>query len=99
MGLGPTSNIEVRARILISGLVQGVFFRRELVDRANRLGLTGWVRNLKDGRVEAVVEGDKLKVDDLIRYCHRGPQNARVSSVAVEWLDYTGEFRGFKITK
>jgi acylphosphatase len=84
---------------LISGTVQGVFFRREIMERANRLGLTGWVRNLKDGQVEAVVEGEKQKVDELVRYSHRGPPNARVSNVRVEWLDYTGEFRNFKITK
>ena len=84
---------------MITGTVQGVFFRREITDRASRLGLTGWVRNLKDGRVEAIVEGEKLVVDELIRYCHHGPPNARVSNVEVEWLDYTGEFRGFKITK
>jgi|SRR5712692_6248789 len=92
-------NRDVRARIIIDGLVQGVFFRREVTDLARRLGITGWVRNLKDGRVEAIAEGDKNRVDQLIRFCHSGPPAARVRHVEVEWLDPTGEFRGFRITK
>lgn len=89
----------MRARILISGLVQGVFFRRETTSIARRLGLTGWVRNLSDGRVESIAEGEKARVDELIRFCHSGPPGARVRNVEVEWLEYTGEFRGFRITK
>lgn len=84
---------------MIEGLVQGVFFRRDVTDLARRLGLTGWVRNLKDGRVEAIAEGEKNRVDQLIRFCHTGPPAARVIHVEVEWLDPTGEFRGFRITK
>lgn len=84
---------------MVSGLVQGVFFRREIADHARRFEVTGWVRNLKDGRVEALVEGEKSRVDDLIRFCHRGPPGAKVFNVNVEWLDYTGEFRGFRISK
>ncbi len=76
-----------------------MFFRREVTDLARRLGITGWVRNLKDGRVEAIAEGDKNRVDQLIRFCHSGPPAARVRHVEVEWLDPTGEFRGFRITK
>ncbi len=91
--------MQVRARILISGLVQGVLFRSRITDLARRLGIMGWVRNLPDGRVETVAEGEKGKLDELIRFCHSGPPGARVRSVDVEWLDYTGEFRGFKITK
>lgn len=93
------SRAQVRARILISGLVQGVFFRRETTSIARRLGLTGWVRNLSDGRVESIAEGEKARVDELIRFCHSGPPGARVRNVEVEWLEYTGEFRGFRITK
>ncbi len=91
--------VQVRARILVSGFVQGVFFRRETTDFARRLGLVGWVRNLSDGRVETVAEGEKAKLDELIRFCHLGPPGARVRHVEVEWLDYTGEFRGFRIIK
>jgi acylphosphatase len=91
--------MEARARILITGLVQGVFFRREITDLARRLGISGWVKNLQDGRVEALAEGDKGRLDELIRFCHVGPRGAVVRKVDVEWSEYSGEFRGFKITK
>jgi acylphosphatase len=91
--------VQARARILISGLVQGVFFRREITDLARRLGLSGWVRNLPDGRVEATAEGEKSKLDELIRFCQVGPAGARVNKVDVEWSDNRGEFNRFKITR
>jgi acylphosphatase len=91
--------MDARVRILITGLVQGVFFRREMTDYARRLGISGWVRNLRDGRVEALAEGERLRLDDLIRFCHVGPRGAVVRKVEVEWSDYSGEFRGFRITK
>jgi len=88
-----------RARILITGLVQGVFFRREMTDLARRLGISGWVRNLPNGKVEALAEGERARLDELIRFCHVGPRGAVVRKVEVEWSDYSGEFRGFRITK
>ncbi len=91
--------MEARARILITGQVQGVFFRREITDLARRLRVSGWVRNLRDGKVEALVEGEKARLDELIRFCHVGPRGAVVRRVDVEWSDYLGEFRGFRITK
>jgi len=91
--------MEARARVLITGVVQGVFFRREITDHARRLGISGWVKNLQDGKVEALVEGEKARLDELIRFCHVGPPGAIVRRVEVEWSDYLGEFRGFKITK
>ncbi len=91
--------MEARARILIIGLVQGVFFRREMTDLARRLRITGWVRNLPDGKVEALAEGERARLDELIRFCHVGPRGAVVRKVEVEWSDYLGEFRGFRITK
>jgi len=91
--------MEARARILITGLVDGVFFRREITDHARRLGISGWVKNLQDGGVEALAEGEKGRLDELIRFCHVGPPGAIVRKVEVEWSDYLGEFRGFKITK
>ncbi|TMI48312.1 acylphosphatase [Candidatus Bathyarchaeota archaeon] len=91
--------MEARARILITGLVHGVFFRREITDHARRLGISGWVKNLQDGGVEALAEGEKGRLDELIRFCHVGPPGAIVRKVEVEWSDYLGEFRGFKITK
>ena len=84
---------------MISGLVQGVFFRREITELAQRLGVVGWVRNLSDGRVEALAEGEKARLDELIRFCHKGPRGAIVRDVHVEWSESTGEFRGFRITK
>jgi acylphosphatase len=88
-----------RARILISGLVQGVLFRRGITDTALRLRVTGWVRNLPDGRVEAVAEGDKEMIDELVLFCRTGPPGARVRDLQVEWTEYRSEFRGFKITR
>ncbi len=89
--------LKVRAHVYVSGRVQGVFFRSETQDEATRHGLAGWVRNLPDGRVEAVFEGDKDKVNRLIEFCRRGPPGARVSKVDVFWESYTGELRGFRL--
>jgi len=88
--------LKVRARVYVSGMVQGVFFRSETRDEASRRGVTGWVRNLRDGRVEAVFEGEKDKVAELIEFCRRGPRGARVTEVVVSWEDYKGEFQDFK---
>lgn len=89
--------MQFRVRILITGLVQGVFFRREISDLARHLGVSGTVRNLRDGSVEVVAEGEKQKLDELIQFCHIGPPRARVKNLEVDWSDYKGEFRGFKI--
>ena len=87
----------VRAHLRIYGLVQGVFFRATMKEVADRLGVKGWVKNLPDGSVEAVVEGPRDKVEQLIRWAHRGPSAARVERVVVEWEPYRGEFRSFRI--
>ena len=89
--------MKARTRIVIRGLVQGVLFRREITNMARRTGVTGWVRNLQDGRVEAVAEGDKEMLDELVRFCRVGPPRAKVSGLEVEWSDFKGEFRGFRI--
>jgi acylphosphatase len=86
-----------RAHLFISGRVQGVFYRANTRDEARRLGLTGWVRNLPDGRVEAVIEGEEERVKELIDWCHQGPPGAIVRGVEVRWEDYRGEFADFKI--
>jgi len=88
---------KVRARVHVSGQVQGVFFRSETQEEAIKHNVTGWVRNVPDGRVEAVFEGEKDQVDELIELCKRGPPGARVTRVEVSWENYTGEFKGFKI--
>jgi len=89
--------LNVRAHVYVSGWVQGVFFRSETQEEALRLGLAGWVRNLPDGRVEAVFEGEKERVDKLVEFCRRGPPGARVTKIEVVWESYRGEFRGFRI--
>ena len=88
--------MKVRAHVFVSGRVQGVFFRSETRYEANRRRVTGWVRNLPDGRLEAVFEGEKDDVGKLIEFCRRGPPGARVTKVYVRWEEYKGEFRGFE---
>lgn len=88
---------KVRAHAIISGRVQGVFFRMETKRAADRFGVGGWVRNLRDGTVEAVFEGEKDRVEAALDWCRQGPAHASVAAVDVTWQDYTGEFRGFKI--
>ena len=89
---------KVRARAVISGRVQGVFFRVETQRAADRIGVFGWVRNRRDGTVEAVFEGDKDRVDAVLEWCMEGPPHAHVIDVHVSWNDYTGEFQRFEIT-
>ncbi len=87
----------VRAHLRIYGLVQGVFFRSSMRAMAYKLGVTGWVRNRPDGSVEAVVEGPRDAVEELIKWAHRGPPAAVVERVEVEWEPYKGEFKDFRI--
>ena len=89
---------DTRVHAIISGRVQGVFYRLETQNAANRIGVNGWVRNLPDGTVEAIFEGEKDRVRDIIAWCQNGPQNARVDQVKVDWQNYTGEFSDFKVT-
>ncbi|MFO7837556.1 MAG: acylphosphatase [Candidatus Thorarchaeota archaeon] len=86
-----------RAHVFISGRVQGVFFRATTKRKARRRGVNGWVKNLRDGRVEAVFEGEEEKVKEMIQFCHHGPRSARVENVEVSWEDYTGVFENFSI--
>ncbi len=89
---------KTRAHAIISGRVQGVFFRMETQRAADRCGVCGWVRNLKDGTVEAVFEGDQDRVDAILDWCRQGPPHANVADVNVSWNDYTGGFKGFDIS-
>ena len=77
-------NTEQRAHVYVSGQVQGVNFRGATQQEAERLGLNGWVRNLQDGRVEAVFEGDSETVHQMIDWCENGPSSANVDDVSVE---------------
>ena len=87
----------VRARVYVYGLVQGVFFRANTRKVAKKLGLRGYVRNLPDGRVEAVFEGEEDKVKKAIEWCHRGPPLARVEKVEIVWEEPKGDFDDFVI--
>ncbi len=88
---------KVRARIVVSGRVQGVCFRYTMDREAERRQVNGWVRNCRDGTVEAVVEGEKEAVESLISWCRQGPPGAVVRKVDVEWQEYQGEFKSFSI--
>ena len=80
-----------RAHVRVTGRVQGVFFRAEAADRARSRGVTGWIRNLPDGSVEAVFEGPDDAVDALVAWSGRGPAGARVDDVEVDWREPSGE--------
>lgn len=86
-----------RAHLFISGRVQGVFFRSNTRKKAMELGLGGWVRNLNDGRVEAVFEGEESSIEKVITWCHQGPSYASVDDVEVYWEEYRDEFQTFSI--
>jgi acylphosphatase len=88
-----------RTSLRIRGKVQGVFFRESTRVEATRLGLTGWVRNRDDGSVEAVAEGESAALEDFIRWCHQGPQAARVTDVERADGEPTGEFRTFTVER
>jgi acylphosphatase len=89
----------VRVHVFIEGKVQGVFYRSWARDTAQRLGLTGWVKNLEDGRVEAVFEGSKGKVDEIIKQCREGSREADVAHIDVNMEDASGELVGFEVRR
>lgn len=82
---------------VVCGYVQGVFFRAFVVEWANELGLTGYVRNLRGGTVEVLAEGERKQVEKLIGYLKVGPPGARVEKVVTNWSEYTGGYSGFRI--
>lgn len=88
----------VRAHVFVSGKVQGVYYRATTRDTAGEAGVDGWVKNLADGRVEAVFEGERAAVESMVEWCHTGSQNARVDGVDVEYGDPTG-LEGFEIRR
>ncbi len=91
--------MNVRVHVFISGKVQGVFFRSSTKDKAEELGICGWVRNLADGRVEAVFEGEEGSVKRMVEWCRKGPEYARVDDVEVMSENYTREFKGFALRR
>ncbi len=86
-----------RAHVFVSGRVQGIFFRFETRRLARRLGVAGWVRNRRDGRVEAVFEGEKEAVERMVEFCRHGPSGARVTNAEIRWEEPTGEFEEFNV--
>jgi len=89
---------KARAHVIVQGRVQGVCFRHYTQEAAFRLGLKGWVKNRWDGAVEALFEGDKDKVDEIIQWCHRGPSGAGVKNVHVTWERYAADYDDFSVT-
>lgn len=103
MGIIPGSRImrfgmaQKRLQMVIRGRVQGVFFRASARREARQLGLTGWVKNRSDGRLEALLEGDEERVKEFLGWAHHGPSTARVDHIDTKWRSYTGEFTDFRI--
>jgi acylphosphatase len=91
------SNDQERAHVRISGQVQGVFFRDSTRQKAEELGLAGWVKNTPDGSVEAVFEGPSEKVREMLRWCEEGPRQASVENVDTDIEDAGGELSGFEV--
>lgn len=86
-----------RVRLFIKGKVQGVFFRQALKVMAKKNNVNGWVRNLNDGRVEAVLEGEDLDVSTLVEWAHAGSANARVEDIEIKNEKYKEEFSKFEV--
>ncbi len=88
---------KVRVHVVIEGRVQGVFFRASTRDEARARGLAGWVRNRADGRVEAVFEGDKAVVENMLAWCRKGPPYAYVDQIDIDWQPYQGDLADFRV--
>jgi acylphosphatase len=86
-----------RLHITVSGTVQGVFFRANAVSVATKLGLKGFVRNLPDGSVEIVAEGEKELLEKLLEWCSHGPEGASVTKTETKWEENKNEFRDFRV--
>jgi acylphosphatase len=98
--LAPLAMLEsctVRAHLFVSGVVQGVSFRASTQDQARRRGIVGWVKNLDDGRVEAVAQGSKDRMRELVAWCRKGPPAAKVEKLDVTWEEVGDEFRDFEV--
>ena len=88
---------KARAHVFVSGRVQGVFFRQTTQQQAESHGVTGWVKNSPDGRIEAVFEGEEDAVRALVAFCKKGPRDAMVTDFSVDWATFIGKFGDFEI--
>lgn len=86
-----------RAQVWIEGRVQGVYFRSYTCNWAEEAGVCGWVKNLPDGNVEAVFEGEEEDIREVIGFIKQGPPYAQVTGIKVNWMEPTGEFNSFSI--
>ncbi len=86
-----------RVRLYVKGKVQGVFFRQALKVMAKKNNVYGWVKNLEDGRVESILEGEDVNVSSIVEWVHAGPANARVEDVEIKNEKFTGEFTKFDV--
>ncbi|HEX5700973.1 MAG TPA: acylphosphatase [Rubrobacter sp.] len=86
-----------RAQVKVSGQVQGVFFRDSTRQKAEELGLAGWVKNLPDGQVEALFEGPSERVREMVRWCEEGPRHASVANVDTDFRSAAGDLEGFEV--
>lgn len=91
--------MKARVQVKIEGRVQGVFFRQSTADKARSLGLCGWVRNCRDGSVEALFEGEQNAVLEAVAWCHRGPDTALVTGVQQNWHPCQEACSGFRILR
>lgn len=89
--------MESRLHVIVSGLVQGVFFRANTKETAQDLELKGWVKNTANGKVEALFEGKKEDLKRMLEFCKRGPEGSNVTRVDIEWGDSRQEFKDFQI--
>jgi len=89
----------IRARIFVRGKVQGVFFRENTKQKAQEIGLTGWVRNTDDGGVEAMFEGEREKILEIIDWGKTGPALAKVDNIEIEWQDFQNKFSSFQVLR
>ncbi len=86
-----------RIHVYVKGKVQGVFFRQAIKAMAKKNKVFGWVRNLKDGKVETVLEGDDVDIISMVEWCHAGPANARVEDIEIRNEKFKGEFSKFEV--
>jgi acylphosphatase len=86
-----------RVHVFVSGRVQGVAYRYFVERRASEIPVTGWVRNLRDGRVEIMAEGEKADLESFLGFLRQGPRMANVDDLGILWEDYRGEYEDFRI--